>query len=117
MIGLVCLVVPGIYLALRYGQYMYAIADRNLGPLEALKYSSDLTEGNRMSLFALAILSFLIAIAGVLCLFIGLLWAIPCLTLAQAFAYRYLQGGMDLIGALEQRRNNPAPLTPGFTGA
>jgi uncharacterized membrane protein len=115
-VGLVLLVIPGIYFALRCGFFMHAIADRNLGPIEALKYSARLTEGRCMSLLALWILIFLIYLAGALCLLIGLLWALPCIVLAQIFAYRYLQGGYQLILTLEQRRNEPAPLMPGMDG-
>jgi|GEM_PF-1034681 len=116
IIGLCLLIVPGIYLGIRYSQFMNAIVDRNLRPLEALQYSADLTKDRIMSLLGFYILTMLISLAGILCLFIGLLWAIPCVTLAQIFIYRSMQGGYPLITALAQKRSGPAPLTPGIAG-
>lgn len=117
IVGLLLLVVPGIYVAIRFGQYMHAIVDRKLGPIESLEYSAKLTKDRCMSLFGFYIVTFLITVAGALCLLIGLLWAIPCVTLAQVFVYRYLQGGETLVADLRNRRFQSAPLTPGVTGA
>ena len=91
--GLILLIVPGIYLALRFGLFQYAIVDRNLGVIDSLKYSSRLTEKNRLNLFGLVILMFLVMIAGALALMVGLIFAIPVVTLAFPLAYRFLQFG------------------------
>ena len=76
-VGLVLLIVPGIYLALRFGMFQYAIVDKNLGIMESFKYSSDLTKNNLMNLLGLVFMMFLIVIAGFLALGVGLLFAIP----------------------------------------
>ena len=77
VVGFILLIVPGIYVMLRYGQFMYAIVDRNMGVMESLSYSSSITTNNRMNLFLLAILSFAIIIAGVIALLVGLIFAYP----------------------------------------
>lgn len=92
-VGLVLLVVPGIYLALRFGYFQAAIVDRNLGIIDAFKYSSSLTTNNRMNLLGLALVSLLIAMVGCLALFFGLLIAFPVISLAWTAAYRCMQFG------------------------
>ncbi len=92
-VGLLLLIVPGIYLAIRFGQFQYAIVDRDLGVLDSLAYSSEITTNNRMSLFGLAVLNILIIFAGVIALCIGMIFAIPLTYLAWLTAYRWLQYG------------------------
>jgi hypothetical protein len=91
--GLLLLIVPGIYLALRYGQYLTAIVDRDLGVMEAFAYSSAITTNNRMNLFVLGVLSFFIILAGILALLVGLIVAYPVVWLGWLVAYRWLQAG------------------------
>ncbi|MCH2062230.1 MAG: hypothetical protein MK194_00750, partial [Roseibacillus sp.] len=92
-VGLLLLIVPGIYLAIRFGQFQSAIVDRDLGVLDSLAYSSDITNNNRMSLFGLAVLNMLIVLAGAIALCIGMIFAIPIVWLAGLTAYRSLQYG------------------------
>lgn len=87
MLGLVLLILPGIFLAVRLGQYQMAIIDRKLGPVEGLKASWAITKGNFWNLFLLGLASFGIAILGLLALGVGLLWAYPTIFLAMAAAY------------------------------
>ena len=95
--GLVLLVVPGIYIALRFGQYKNAIVDKDLGAIDALKYSAKITQGNVLNLFGFGIVCFLIIIAGLLALVVGLIVAIPVTFLASFVAYRWLQYGRASI--------------------
>lgn len=97
VIGLLLLVVPGIYLALRFGQFQTAIVDKNLGAIDALKYSSRITEGNKWNLFGLYIIFFLIVLGGALALGVGLIVALPITCLGQFVAYRWLQYGQDAV--------------------
>lgn len=92
-VGLLLLIVPGIYLAIRFGQFQNAIVDRDLGVLDSLAYSSEITTNNRMSLFGLAVLGILIIFAGFIALCIGMIFAIPLTYLAWLTAYRWLQYG------------------------
>ena len=91
LVGLVFLIVPGIYLAVRFGYYGYFIVDEEVGPIEALKKSSDLTEGVRMDLFLFGALLIGLNILGLLALFVGVLVTVPMSHLACAHVFRHLQ--------------------------
>lgn len=92
-LGLVLLIVPGIYLALRYGQFMAAIVDRDMGVMESLSYSSSITTNNRMNLFLLTLLGIAIAIAGIIALCVGIFFAYPVIWLSWMVAFRWMQYG------------------------
>lgn len=100
VIGLVLLIVPGIIVGVRFSYFMTAIIDRNMGPIEALKYSWNLTRGNVVNLIGLWFMLLLMLLAGVIALLVGLVFAIPVVTLSVTLAYRYLQYGPP---ALEER--------------
>jgi hypothetical protein len=93
MAGLLLLIVPGVILMLRYSFFQEAIVDRNLGVIDAFKYSARLTQNNRLNLFGLGVLSILIVLAGVITFFVGLIFAIPLVSLITPLAYRFLQYG------------------------
>lgn len=93
IIGLLLLIVPGIYLAMRYGQYLTAMVDRDLGVMDSFAYSSSITTNNRMNLFLLALMAILISLAGCLALCVGLLFAMPVIWLGWVVAYRWMQYG------------------------
>jgi hypothetical protein len=92
-IGLLLLIVPGIYLAMRYGQYLSAMVDRDLGIMESFQYSSTITTNNRMNLFLLFLLTMLVAAAGLLAMCIGIAFTFPVAWIAWIVAYRWLQYG------------------------
>jgi len=56
MVGLIFLIVPGIYLAVRFLLFPYAILDTRLGPLDALRKSYRITEGNFWSIFSVMLI-------------------------------------------------------------
>lgn len=93
LIGIVLLIVPGIYVALRYGHYITAIVDRDLGIMEAFEYSSSISTNNRMNLFLLALLCIGMIIIGFLLCFVGLFFAAPVVWLTGLVAYRWMQYG------------------------
>jgi uncharacterized membrane protein len=93
MIGILLLIVPGVYLALRYGQYLKGIVDRDLGIMESFEYSSSITTNNRGNLFVLWLLLLLLSLlilvtCGLAIFFIG-----PMLWLITLIAYRWMQYG------------------------
>lgn len=92
-LGLILLVVPGIYLALKFSQYQYAIVDRNLGVIDSLKYSSEITAGSLWQLLGLAVLLILINLLGVVALCVGLIFTIPLTNVITWLCYRWLQKG------------------------
>jgi hypothetical protein len=110
-VGLVLLVVPGIYLMLRYGQYMNAIVDKDLGIMAAFEYSSSITTNNRLTLFVLALLSLAIFIVAMLVMWAGIninvLLALPVglifgylliwIWLSWMVGYRWMQYGRRAV--------------------
>lgn len=68
-IGFLLLVVPGVILLLMLSQYAFLIVDRQMGVIDSLKVSAEVTKGNRLTLLAIG----LVAILGG-----GVLIAITC---------------------------------------
>lgn len=97
VLGLICFVIPGIYLAIRFFYYQAAIIDKDLGIIESFSYSSELTRDNKLNVFGLHVLNFLIVLAGFLAFGIGLLWAVPTVWLASVISYCYLHDGERAI--------------------
>lgn len=97
VLGTVLLIVPGIYLALRYGQYLTAIVDRDMGVFEAFSYSSQITENSKWPLLGLGILCSLIALAGMLACCVGIIFTGPVAWLAWVVAYRWMQSGRAVV--------------------
>ncbi|GAB2875267.1 hypothetical protein ACCI51_05340 [Microbulbifer echini] len=92
MLGSLLLVIPGIYLAIAYLLAMPLIADRNLGPWQALETSRKAISKNWFAFFGLIIVLLLTYMAGSLALLIGLIWAIPLCSIAYGVAYRKIFG-------------------------
>ena len=90
-IGLILLVVPGIYFAIRFQYFGYLIADKNLGPIQAFKESTQLTVGVKWGLFKFGFLLGLINILGFLALIVGLILTIPTSMVANGYMFRKLQ--------------------------
>lgn len=97
LLGTLLLIVPGIYLALRYGQFLTAIVDRDMGVLEAFAYSSQITQNNLWQLLGLGILCSLIAMAGMLLCCVGMIFTGPVAWLAWVVGYRWLQSGRAVV--------------------
>ncbi len=86
-IGFILLIVPGIYLSLKYQFYGYLIVDKGMGPIEALKESGRLTEGAKKDL----LIFWLVLFCGIVVIlfFLGLFVALP-IGILMAFASREL---------------------------
>jgi len=89
--GLVLLIIPGIYLAIRYCLFAQIITDRSASALAALRKAAELAHGNWVPLGALFLIAFLLNIAGMTLLGIGLIISFPVSLLALAGFYRSLQ--------------------------
>lgn len=88
--GLILLIVPGIIWAIKYGQFLYLIVDKNLGPIEAIKESGRITSGEKGNLFLFYLASFGVVILGLLALVVGLFAAVPTVMIAGAYIYKKL---------------------------
>jgi uncharacterized membrane protein len=93
LVGFVLCIIPGFIASIMLMFTTVALIDRNLGAVEAIKTSFEVTKAN----FGSAFLTWLVVIAcvvvGVLLCGIGLLVAIPVVALILIYAFRSLTGG------------------------
>lgn len=102
-IGLVLLIVPGLIAMVLFMFSTFLVIDRELGPIEALKASMEMTKGQRWPLFGFILLCALVVFVGILALGIGVLVAGPVAGIAYAYAYRQLSGGTAQIRPADAR--------------
>jgi uncharacterized membrane protein len=89
-IGILFLIVPGVYLALRLQFYAAFIIEEDAGIVESLKRSWAITEGHVWKLFLLALVQAGIIILGVIALVIGMFVAIPVVYMMYCYTFRKL---------------------------
>lgn len=88
--GIFCFILPGIFIAIRWGASPYFIIDKNSGVFESLKQSWKLTKGVFWKIFGACILLILIETPFQLISHLTLLVISPPLALAAVSMYRQL---------------------------
>ena len=96
-IGMVLTTIVYIGLLLRFGFTPLAVVDRDLGLVEALKYSAAITRNNQLKIFGLGVMMFLIYLGGLIACCVGIFFAIPMALLAGTAAYRWMQYGRRAV--------------------
>jgi hypothetical protein len=94
--GYICLIVPGVYLQLRFQFFSYFIVDSNAGPITSLKASWAISKGSLAELFFLGIVNYFISWVGMLCLLVGAYPAYIVQQIALAKTYRLLRKNTPL---------------------
>ncbi|MDR2463989.1 MAG: GYF domain-containing protein [Verrucomicrobiales bacterium] len=89
-LGVILLVLPGLYLALVYSFTPFLILDKKLPWREAMKLSHQTTRRNLWPLVGFALLNISLNIAGVLCCYVGIFIAIPVMFASYVYAYEIL---------------------------
>jgi uncharacterized membrane protein len=97
IVGLILFIVPGIYFGVRLGQFQFAIIDRNLGAIDGLKASWEMTRGNVWGYIGLWFVMVAILMLGAMALLVGLIWAYPTIFLATVVAYQVMAYGGDSL--------------------
>jgi uncharacterized membrane protein len=87
LLGFFVLIVPGIILACRLAFVSYLVVDRKMETIPALKESWRLTRGHANKVFLMALLAIPIAIAGFICLVVGIIPAVMWIHAAFASLY------------------------------
>lgn len=82
--------IVAVILSIKFSLWFYFVIDKNLGPINALRASSQTTTGVKWSLFVFGILCGLINFLGALCFVIGLFATFPTVMVAMALVYRQL---------------------------
>ena len=89
-VGLIFLIIPGIYVAIRLQFVGFRILEGD-NPIEALQNSWAITRGHVLELLMFDLLLFGIILAGIIALLVGVLVAVPVAGLALADMYRFLK--------------------------
>ncbi len=89
-VGLLFLVVPGVYFAIRFCLMGYFVVDLGLDPIEAIKRSWEATEGQVLNLLVFGLTMMLVNLAAFRALFVGLFLTMPLTMVAAAYIYRVL---------------------------
>jgi len=87
LIGFLLLIIPGIIWSIKYQFVFYLLVDKKLGVKEAFDVSAQMTEGIKWKIFVFGLFGFLIVIAGLLLLGVGLFIAFPVVTIASYMLY------------------------------
>jgi uncharacterized membrane protein len=85
--GFLFLIIPGIILACRLVFVSYLVMDKNMDPVAAVEKSWAMTKGHGWQIFGMALLAIPIAIGGLLCFIVGIVFAI--IWISNAFASMY----------------------------
>ena len=83
-IGFVLLIVPAIIFACKLAFVPYLVTDQKMDAVEAIKKSWEMTKGHSWTIFGMGIMSFFIALAGLICLGVGIFPA--AIWISSAFA-------------------------------
>jgi uncharacterized membrane protein len=92
VLGFALLIVPGIYLYVRWQFFTILIIDKNLPPIEALKESWRLTSGRVIDMFLVLVLMTALLLAGSLAFGVGLIAALPLSLIFLSQVYRVVGG-------------------------
>ncbi len=101
MLGMLLLVLPGIYLAVAYAMAIPLVVEKDLSPWQAMEASRKAITHQWFQVFGLYIVVGLIMIVAMIPLGIGLIWVIPMMILVGGIVYRTVFGysGMDAARA------------------
>ena len=99
IVGLVFLIIPGIFFAIIFSFAGYLAVDKKMSPIAAMKESVHMTKGNRWKLLLLGLAVFVLSFIGALPLLLGLLVVVPVAMIANLHAYRVLQKAPQQIEA------------------
>lgn len=94
VVGFILLIIPGIYLALRYSMVRYLIID-GVGITDSLRKSAAMTDGMKWKLLGFLGVVVLVNIAGALLFIVGLLITIPTTVIAYAHVYQKLNSRVE----------------------
>ncbi len=86
------LIIPGIIVSVRLVFVSYLVMDEGLNPIEAVETSWKITKGHGWKIFLLGIVSFFIAILGLLVLIVGIFPAVMWIKASFASLYLSITG-------------------------
>jgi uncharacterized membrane protein len=96
-VGFILLIVPGLIVLVLGMFYLQFAVDHRLSAVDAIRSSFRLVKDNLGTALVLILASIGVAILGAIALGVGLLVAIPVITIATVFVYRRLTGGPVMV--------------------
>ena len=93
LIGFILCYVPGLAFGLFAGFTLYFVLDHQQGPIAAIKSSFSLVKANFGNALVAILLAGLVAPAGFIACFLGLIFTVPFAMLLHVYTYRFLSGG------------------------
>lgn len=112
IVGFILLIVPGIYLAVKYQFIPYLIIDKGMDPIEAFKESGKMTDGSKWDLLLFLIVLGMIVIIGFLAFIVGSFVAIPVVMVAEAYVYKKLSSNTVVSSEIVSSDNPFQPPAP-----
>ncbi len=101
--GFVLLVVPGVIAMIALMLAPYLMVDRDLGVMESIRTSWQITKGNRLKLFVFSLLLVVINLLGAILFLVGLIVTIPVSLLAVIHVYRQLLSNAEKDGVTVEK--------------
>lgn len=89
-LGILLLVIPGIFIAIRFQFYPYFIIEQGDSSFVALKKSFNLSQNLSLELFLLGVVVIALNILGILLFGVGILFTYPLTTMATAIVFKGL---------------------------
>jgi uncharacterized membrane protein len=94
LVGFVLLIVPGVYLLLRYSMVKFSAVDGS-GVTQSLRTSALMTQDVKWHLLGFILVIIALNIIGAVLLLVGLLVSVPVTMLAYAHVYQQLHGRVE----------------------
>ena len=95
--GFLIFIIPGIYLALRLQFFQAFIIEENAGIIESLHKSWEITKGQALPLFILALVMIGILILGCILFGIGIFVAVPLIYMMYGYVFRKLNTPLQIL--------------------
>lgn len=92
LVGFILCILPGIAVMFFSMFWGYFVVDKNMKPVEAITASFNLVKENVGAVIIFLLLSWVVTLAGFIALCVGLIVAIPVVTIATGYMYKRLQG-------------------------
>lgn len=91
-LGMMLLVIPGIYLSIAYMMALSLMMDRNMGIWESLETSRKAVSKHWFKIFFIYVLLGLLTLAAIIPMGVGLIWVLPMYSIIQGVMYKYIFG-------------------------
>jgi len=92
LIGLLFLIIPGIYLMIAYYMAMPLVVEKGLSPWDAMEISRKTVSRRWFTMFFFGIVISLLIVVSAIPAFIGLIWTVPMSLIAYGIIYRNMFG-------------------------